>query len=205
MPQESDRSTEQLSASVEALPGIRRAILEGPPWTLYVVYDPGQVSWGELSGPIARLVGETGVPPEEVEVVPATIPSREPRRRVRLLAVSVRSETRESQGRVVLEWGGREYIGEDTGEASPAGELRLAARATLLALEEVVQGQVSFRLLGVKAMQAFDSEMVVSSVLAGRGAPLVGVALVRDSAAEGAAMAVLQATNRMLGNFTWAS
>jgi hypothetical protein len=196
--------SEELTRAVETLPGVRRAVLEGPPWTLYVIYDPAKVTWGELSRPLADHLASANLPSGEVEIVPATVPTRQPRRRVRLVDAGVRSSgARESDARVVLEWEGRDFVGEDTGESGSAAELRLAARATLGALEQVVEGQVGFRLLGVKAHQAFDSELVVTSVSTGRGPPLVGVAIVHGSPVEAAAMAVLHATNRMLGNFIW--
>jgi len=196
--------SDELSRALERLPGVRRAILEGPPLTLYVVYDPAKVSWGEIAPALGETITRAKTAAEEVEIVPAAMPTRQPRRRVRLVEASVRADLREAEARVVLEWAGVDHQGEEAGETGPAGELRLAARATLSALEGVLGGEVAFRLLGVKTVQAFDSELVVTSVSTGSGPPLVGVAPVQGRPEEAAAMAVLHATNRAMGNYIWA-
>jgi hypothetical protein len=105
---------------------------------------------------------------------------------------------------VTLELGpdGR-WVGTSEGLASDAGELRCSAEATLRAIEQSVQGQVSFELLGVKAVRAFDTIVLIVSVLSkGDGSThrLVGSFLADHDTARGAAVAVLNATNRLLGN-----
>jgi hypothetical protein len=197
--------SDELSRALEKLPGVRRAILaEGTPPTLYVVYDPAEGTWGEIAPSLGERLAGAELAAGELEIVPAAIPTRQPRRRVRLVDSSVRADLREAAARVVLEWGGVDHAGEEVGETGAAGELRLAARATLSALEGVLAGEVAFRLLGVKTVQAFDSELVVASVSAAHGSPLVGVAPVHGRPEEAAAMAVLHATNRMMGNYIWA-
>jgi hypothetical protein len=74
-----------------------------------------------------------------------------------------------------------------------------------MALEQAVQGKVSLELLGVKSVRAFDSVVVIvslscHSVVAQR---VVGSYLASENVPRGAALAVLNATNRMLGNIVF--
>ncbi len=107
--------------------------------------------------------------------------------------------------RVVLAWkDGREFVGEADGMASAAGELRCAAGATVEAIGRVASGAAKFELLGVKAVRAFDQTVVIVSLASrerARGLRLVGSCLTEADPARGAALAVLNATNRIMGNF----
>jgi hypothetical protein len=99
---------------------------------------------------------------------------------------------------------GRHFAGEAEGVISQAGELRCSADATVRALERAVQPKMGFELLGVKAVRAFDATVVIVSLsarLEARVSRLVGAYLTEDDPPRGAALAVLNATNRILGNF----
>jgi hypothetical protein len=108
------------------------------------------------------------------------------------------------RARVGLTWRDSEqFTGEGEGLASQAGELRCAAQACVVALGQAVQGSMSFELLGVKAVRAFDSTVVIVSLAVhgeGNGQRVVGSYLTENDTARGAALAVLNATNRILGN-----
>lgn len=108
------------------------------------------------------------------------------------------------RARVVLTWiDDVEYVGESEGLASQAGELRCAAQACVESLVRAVGNSVSFELFGVKAVRAFDSTVVIVSLaLSGEAGAhrLVGCCLTEIDASRGAALAVLNATNRVLGN-----
>ncbi|HEV2751843.1 MAG TPA: hypothetical protein VGV12_15080 [Gemmatimonadales bacterium] len=109
------------------------------------------------------------------------------------------------RAKVVLTWSdGRQFQGESDGVISQAGELRCCAEATVRALERVVQPKMGFELLGVKAVRAFDAIVVIVSLSArqeSRASRLVGAYLAETDPPRGAALAVLNATNRILGNF----
>ncbi|MDH4130751.1 MAG: hypothetical protein OEW17_03065 [Gemmatimonadota bacterium] len=98
----------------------------------------------------------------------------------------------------------REFLGESEGLTSQAGELRCAADACMAALNRAVEGRYRFELLGVKAVRAFDAHVVIVSLALPGEIPsqrLVGCYLSADAdASRGAALAVLNATNRILGN-----
>ena len=105
---------------------------------------------------------------------------------------------------VLLTWLDAErFTGEAEGLASQAGELRCAAQACVNALTQAVQDGMGFELLGVKSVRAFDASVVIVSLsLRGEegGQRVVGSFLSDTDAARGAALAVLNATNRVLGN-----
>jgi hypothetical protein len=73
----------------------------------------------------------------------------------------------------------------------------------VLALGQAVQGGMVFELLGVKAVRAFDATVVIVSLSTnaeGSDQRIVGSVLTELDAARAAALAVLNATNRLLGN-----
>lgn len=91
-------------------------------------------------------------------------------------------------------------MGEARGLASQAGELRCAAQASLHALARAIRDP-AFELVGVKAVRAFDATVVIVSLaVPGRngGPRVVGTSLTELDTARGAAVAVLNATNRLL-------
>lgn len=118
-----------------------------------------------------------------------------------------RLPTGRCKARVVLSWQGEEsFEGVCEGLTSPEGELRCSAQACVTALTEAVEGKVKFDLLGVKAVRAFDATVVIVS-LATHGADtrrrIVGSVLTEDDVARAAALAVLNATNRLMGNLVF--
>jgi hypothetical protein len=108
------------------------------------------------------------------------------------------------QARVVLEWlPGQQFVGVAEGMASATGSLRCAAEAAVRAIEQSITVPMTFELLGVKALRAFDSTVIIVSLSTHREAEsrrIVGSYLTEDGRERGAALAVLNATNRMLGN-----
>ncbi len=107
----------------------------------------------------------------------------------------------ECRARVTLAWpDGPAFEGEARGLTSQAGELRCAAQAALQALAQAVRDP-AFELVGVKAVRAFDATVVIVSLgLPGdaEGPRVVGSYLTEGDAPRGAALAVLNATNRLL-------
>ncbi len=104
--------------------------------------------------------------------------------------------------RVTLTWrDDPPMTGEAQGLTSQSGELRCAALACVQALSQAVR-DMSFELLGVKALRAFDATVVIVSLAAsggeGKGPRIVGSYLAEDDVPRGAALAVLNATNRIL-------
>src|SRR5581483_11656898 len=105
---------------------------------------------------------------------------------------------------VSLEWDSRMYVGRAIGQSSPLGDFRVAAEACLRALEDFAKGAMHFELLGIKHVRAFDSNLLIVSVSLREDSQttrLVGCYLAETDTRRGAAMAVLNATNRVLGNY----
>ncbi|MGH7458942.1 MAG: hypothetical protein ACREKN_07700 [Longimicrobiaceae bacterium] len=130
--------------------------------------------------------------------------AEESRRRVRFVEATYRPDPRSVSAAVSLEWNGRQAGGEAVAPAGVAAELRVPALATLRALEKLMDGKLRFELVGIKSTRAFDADLVVVLIHCPNHPErrLVGVCLNSGkSVAESAALAVLNATNRVLGNY----
>jgi len=103
--------------------------------------------------------------------------------------------------RVTLGWGeGPAAVGVADGVSSPSGELRCAAEACLSALSRGLS-EPQFELVGVKALRAFDTTLVIASlaIRGGHGGPrFVGSVLAPDNPVPAAVRAVLHAVNRVI-------
>lgn len=104
--------------------------------------------------------------------------------------------------RVALEWKGQRHVGEAQGVLTREGDLRTGADATLKAIGSATGGRLRLGLIGIKAVRAFDSWIVICSVDAKgteRHWKLIGA---RSTDAEdmvrGAATAILDALNRVV-------
>ena len=117
--------------------------------------------------------------------------------------------TRTPSGRcsaeVELEWvDGVRVAGRAEGQTSELGDLRISAEAALRALESFSDQALVFELIGVKLLRAFDANVVIVSVGVKRGegpGKLLGCFLAERDIPRGAVLAILNATNRVLGNF----
>lgn len=111
-----------------------------------------------------------------------------------------RAQTGQCSAEVTLEMDGVMHRGQSSGPSSPLGDLRISAEACLRALSGFA-GQNEFELMAVKHVRAFDSNLAIVSVSHRQGTttyPLVGCYLAKDDVCRGAAIAVLNATNRVL-------
>jgi hypothetical protein len=191
---------DRLRADLEAVDGVRRAVIDGPPYTVYVIADAAHVPTDMV---VHSVLSRHGLSAAEATVSVCHLPAPEPRRRVRFVSARVEvPRPGRAEARVELEWGGRTHAGEMDGESGAAWELRLSAMATLQALEGVLGGRVSFHLVGIKPFRAFDADVVVALVRSDvDGRSLIGAALAADDPHRAAAVAVLSATNRVLGNY----
>ena len=71
-----------------------------------------------------------------------------------------------------------------------------------MALQEASGGKVSLEVLAVKAVEGFDTVIVVVSLASradGVAERLVGSCLIQGQSTRGAVLAVLSATNRLFG------
>lgn len=123
--------------------------------------------------------------------------------RLRLLKVErVPSPDGYARVRVALEWGGQRHVGEAQGVLTREGDLRTGADATLKAVASATGGRLRFGLIGIKAVRAFDSWIVICSVEARGGErhwKLIGARSTdADDMVRGATTAILDALNRVV-------
>jgi hypothetical protein len=112
-----------------------------------------------------------------------------------------RTKSGQTAAEVTLELGGTMHTGKSGGPSSPLGDLRISAEACLRALSGFA-GSNGFELMAVKHIRAFDSNLAIVSITHkqdGMSYPLVGCYLAKDDVCRGAAIAVLNATNRVIG------
>lgn len=145
-------------------------------------------------------------PHEDPYAVPSTTHTQNVRReRLRLADYRfVRTPDGRCSTEVALELEGTVVRGRSSGLSNPLVDLRVAAEATIQALQAYTEGCYGLELIGVKAVRAFDANVIIVSVAMKQGEGprrLLGVALVEEDPARGAVLAVLNATNRVLGNF----
>jgi hypothetical protein len=134
----------------------------------------------------------------------AVIPLPQRRERLRFADFSfTRTPSGQCSAEVSLEWDNVLYVGRAIGQSSPLGDFRVSAEAALRALEDFAKGAMHFELLGIKHVRAFDSNLLIVSCSLREESQLtrlVGCYLAETDTRRGAAMAVLNATNRVLGN-----
>jgi len=192
---------DSVRTDLEGIEGVHRAFLEGPPYTVFVIAERGVPGPAEMV--VHAVLARHGLGPGEAQVQVSHLAAPEPRRRVRFVSATVATPRMgRAHAAVELEWAGRTFLGEVEGESGYALELRLAAMATLAALDQVMDGRVKFQMVGIKPFRAFDADVVVALVRSDvDGKSLIGAALAADEPYRAASVAVLNATNRILGNY----
>lgn len=192
---------DRVRADLERIDGVRKAVIDGPPYTVYVIAERSAHAPTELV--VHSTLARHGLGAGEAEIQICHLPTPEPRRRVRF--VSARLEVPRpgrAIARVELEWAGKTETAELDGESGAPLELRLTALATIDALHRIMNGKVQLQLVGIKPFRAFDADLVVALLRSDvDGKSLIGAALAADDPHRAAAFSVLNATNRILGNY----
>jgi hypothetical protein len=133
----------------------------------------------------------------------ASSDSTRPGSRLRLARIdTVPSPDGYARVRVILDLRGEQHVGEAQGVLTREGDLRTGAHATLKAITSATAGKLRLGLVGIKAVRAFDSWIVVASVEARdpeRLYKLIGARAVEDEdMVRGATTAILDALNRVV-------
>jgi hypothetical protein len=197
-----DETRSMLQDRVMELEGVLHAAVDPRSADLWVVRDPSH-EHGPLELAVRNRVASLGFDPSELNVR-VTLPSRsEPRRRVRFVGVDRVEEHGRTSVTVRLEWAEEIHEGTASGEKGPAIEFKTAALAAIRALERLTGQDLNVRIIGVKPIHAFDSDLMVASILRSDGVShrLVGAVVVSNDPLAAAALAVLSALNRTLGNY----
>lgn len=151
-------------------------------------------------------MGMESIQPDHATSPPPAVPASARRERLRFADFRfVRTPAGQCTAEVHLEWiDGERYIGRATGQSSELADLRITGEATLRALEEFAGGAFHFDIFGVKLIRAFDANVIIVAVsVKGADAPrrLLGAQLAERDPLNAGVLAVLNATNRLLGNF----
>lgn len=191
---------ERLQRELSHLEGVRRVIVDDDaPLRIWLVSE-------RMDAPVEMLVrsilARDGLRADDAEVHVSYLPAPEPRRRVRFVAARMAMPRfGRARAEVELEWGGQTFADAVEGETGGAMELRHAAQATLGALAGILDGRMQFSLVGIKSVRAFDTDLVVVLLRTDNVNPLIGASLATSDTYRSAALAVLNATNRVLGNY----
>ncbi|HEV2148621.1 MAG TPA: hypothetical protein VGR37_14550 [Longimicrobiaceae bacterium] len=200
-PELDEAGRDRLRAELQSLDGVRAALLDGPPLAVHLVCERGEPARLEMQA--GAVLARHGLDRGTAQLHVSFLAAPQPARRVRFRGATLH---RPAAGRAVatvsLEWEGCVYEEQVEGESGDTVELRLAALATLRSIGALVGEALRFRLVGIRTLRAFDTDLVAVLLHAdhGRG-PLIGASLARESPHESAAIAVLNATNRVMGNY----
>jgi hypothetical protein len=197
-----DGGPQRVAARLASLQGVRDVDVSDLPDSVSVRLDiPGlrALSESAIRGILSTELGlDTDVRAEVVGLLPATAGTRA---RFESLQLAVEEPGRVT-ARVTLDWNGTRHVGEASAEASPAGELRASAAATIDTLEQVIGDSSVFSLIGIKELYVFDHHVVAVLLYSPRlpSRRLIGLSIISQDRQTSAVIAVLNATNRALGS-----
>jgi hypothetical protein len=193
---------QSLVAQLAALPGVERVVIDDRATVVVLICQPAAARDGLIDAALTAMadLGMTGL---EVEVAVRHADRREGRR-IRFVKVSRHELPDRTISLVVhLEWSGIEVTGSAPSQPGEAPELRAVAAAALGCITSIVGNDLQLRVAGIKRVRSFDADLMVASLY--RAGPprqqLVGAVVVGDDALRAAAVAVLNALNRLLGNY----
>jgi hypothetical protein len=192
---------ERLVAALNELPGVHRALSDEATASVFLICSASEPEAVVLAAADEAL-REHSAEGVKIQITYPSAPT--PARRARFLGVSVEPQgAGTSRASVELEWGGATFTGTAEGEVTGVGEMRSCAQATLMALESMIEGAARFTLIGIKASRIFDTDLVAVLLRSEQAVDkqLIGSSLVAESLHRAASLAVLNATNRLLGNF----
>jgi hypothetical protein len=197
-----DASTAQvLRAKLAALAGVEHTLLDEATLNIFMHCEPDCTA-SVLRKNVHATLCELGIEPESATLHFLT--DLAARQRVKFIGVErVNERDGNVRMRVTLGWNGELKQGSAVNEAGELIELRTAAAAALDALEQVRGESLGIKLVGVKQLRAFDVELMVVALYRNGTTPqrFVGAVPVGGDTRRAAAVAVLNALNRILGNY----
>jgi hypothetical protein len=156
----------------------------------------------------SALLAEYGLPINHKKVNIARLgndetadPNDDKKTRLRIIGINVDISGVYSQIQVALELDGKEYEGFAKGPTSRSGQTRLAAQATLNAMDKFVKGAYSFALEDVSVSTFGQNRVTVAcvAIVSSAGEQIYcGSAIVRQNEEDSVARATLDAINRRL-------
>jgi hypothetical protein len=196
-------SLQQVRPLLEAIDGVRCVSVDDAQALVVLVCAADAVHATVTTAAWAALQ-EQGIGPDELSLeVTVRLASRE-QQRVRFQGVTRghRADHRVDVT-VALEWNDQLYTSTQEAERAEALELRAVAAAAVAALARIVPEAGDIRIAGVKRVRSFDAELMVASLYRPGSPPqqYVGAVVVGEDPYRAAAVAVLSALNRQLGNY----
>jgi len=192
---------QSLVARLASLTGVERVVVDDRASVVVLICTPG-VHQEQIARSAAPVIEELGFAGLDLEVTART--QQRQGRRIRF----VRADRQEQPDRtiqltVVLEWNGLQVSGSVSSQPGEAIELRGLAKAALDTVTSIVGQDLGLRIGGVKRVRSFDADLMVASMH--RAGPprqqLVGAVVAGDDPHRAACIAVLNALNRLLGNY----
>jgi hypothetical protein len=197
-----DASTAQvLRAKLAALAGVEHTLVDETTLNIFMHCEPDCTA-SVLRKNVHATLAELGIDPESATLHFLT--DLAARQRVKFIGVEhVTERDGNVRMRVTLGWNGELRQGSAVNEAGELIELRTAAAAALDALEQVRGESLGIKLVGVKQLRAFDVDLMVVALYRSGPSPqrFVGAVPVGGDTRRAAAVAVLNALNRILGNY----
>jgi hypothetical protein len=196
---DASRSVEE---SLRNIDGVLYASVDSRTGDIWIVHDPHHEP-GPVEFAVRNLLASSDHQMADARVRVALHGVTGPRRRVRFVDAT---RLEHDQGVTItssLEWNGVIHSASATGERGWAVELKTSGQAALATLERLSGQSLGLRIIGVKQVHAFDSTIMVASIMRTEGAyqRLVGAVIVGENPIHSAAIAVLSGLNRILGNF----
>lgn len=191
-----------LRDALQEVEGVQHAVVDRATGRVVLVCD--ESAPGEIETAVRGRLAVEGLELGGLELLVSYSTRPDVQRRVRFESVAVEAVSAKfSVATVSLEWRGRSHPGRAQGEGGMPLELRLCALATIEALQATVASELTFQLVGIKAIRIFDHDLIAALLHSPQAADrrLIGTSLVLDDPHRSAAMAVLNATNRILGNY----
>jgi hypothetical protein len=193
---------QSLVARLAALPGVVRVVIDDRATVAVLICEPTAAS-DRLAAAAAETVESLGLAGIEIELT-VRGQHRRQNRRIRFIGVTrVERPDHTVHLTVRLEWNGQEVTAEAESQPGEAPELRGVAAAALETVARIVGRDLDLRVAGVKRVRSFDAELMVASLYR-TGPPrqqLVGAVVVGADPYRAASIAVLNALNRLLGNY----
>jgi hypothetical protein len=182
--------------------GVLHASVDPRTGGVWVVRDP-EYEQAPIELAVRNRIAALGHDPAGLDVRVTVPMASGPRRRVRFVEVDRVEEHGRTTISVSLEWNDEIHTGAASGERGLVLELRSTAQAAIQALERLSGQDLQIRIIGVKMIHAFDSDLMVTSLVRTTGSSqrLVGAVIVDSDPHVATALAVLSALNRTMGNF----